>query len=776
MGAQKNNRGKLVKRREFIKRSGMAGISMVGTGNIIPAFSPRQDQSFNKMVNTHSAKVGRHNGRTCILIDGNPIPGIAILGPVSQRREQLPSSVPDGLAAGIKILFVPVRGDWTAPGKWDFNVAVKNLARTREMAPDAWLFMRIILDAPAWWLEANPSECARNAESNGPEKYASMGSERWISDSSEFLTALVNALHTSLYAEKIIGYHILSGHGGEWIYTGAGEGYTGDYSGPGLRYYRSWLRRKYGDEKWIATAQIPTKAERARSLPALIRDPVYDARVTDYDLCFSDMTADNLLAWCRNIKQATGGAKLVGVFYGYLWQLGLANSLATNGHLSLRRVVESPDVDFVVSFPSYDTREPGSAAQFLLPAESLQAAGKLVFNECDNRTHLTSDQRNAGWQPAIRFQMQRDQRDPANGPHLWSGLWNIWGVESEQIAIDVLRREFAHNLIRGSAYWWFDMGGGWYSSPGILKDFARDSEIAKQAMEWDMSSISQVACIASYSSCAYHSFTTMYTVDPDPSLVDLQADMSTREMYKAGSPIDWWMTEDLVRPEMRQYKALYFHNATMLDNDREKALEGLKNDGRTMIFIGYPGFVSGGKLDPSASSKLTGIKLKLIMERRNAARFQVKDYNLPCTRESTSQIVFGSGVIVSPRLIIDDPDAQVIAHWPDGEPAAAMKKHKDWTAYYFPVPPNNASMFRAIFRNAGCHIYTHNTCRDIVYANKSLLAIHTNHYGQPVKLPGPARVTNLFTGKVVVEKGDTIQLARAWQMVTGTSLFRVEYY
>jgi hypothetical protein len=372
--------------------------------------------------------------------------------------------------------------------------------------------------------------------------------------------------------------------------------------------------------------------------------------------------------------------------------------------------------------------------------------------------------------------MQRDQRDPANGPQLWSGLWNIWGVESEQIAIDVLRREFAHNLIRGAAYWWFDMGGGWYSSPGILKDFTRQSEIASQAMDWDMSSISEVACIASYRSPAYHSFTTMYSADPEASLVDLQADMSTREMYRAGTPIDWWMTEDLGRTALRQYKVIYFHNATVLDDKQIKALESLKSEGRTMIFIGYPGLVSGGRLDAEAASRITGIRLRLVKEKRSIARFQVKDYNLPCTGEATSQIVFGSGLIVSPRLVMDDPDAHPIVNWPDGEPAAAMKKQNGWTSYYFPVPPNNAGMFRAIFREAGCHIYTHRTCRDILYANKSLLAVHTNHYGQPVTLPHPARVTNLFTGKVVVEKGNTIKLARAWQMVTGTSLFRVEYY
>ena len=735
-----------------------------------PAPSPAPQAGFVARTNAanHTVRVGKHNGRTVILVDDQPIPGVAMLAPL-RAREDKASSQNASLEAGMRILLVWAGGDWRGPNDWRLEETVRSVEQAAKLAPEVWLLPRICLNAPPWWLQHHPEECARNADSTGPEPYASMASPVWIKDSSAYLAALVRALEASAAGPRILGYLLMTGHGGEWIYLGAGAGRLGDYSQPSLQYYRRWLRNKYGPQPWIEKIQIPSEADRLRSLPALLRDPKADARAIDFDLAFSDMTLDHLLAWCRTVKQETGGRRLVGAFYGYLlWQTGLVNAAVPNGHLALRRLIESPDIDFVTAFPSYDVREPGAAAPLLLPVESIQAAGKLVFNECDDRTHLS------GAPPPLRLHLMRDQRDPANGPPLWSGCWNIWPLEDQQQALSVVRREFAQHLIRGAAYWWFDMGTNWYATPEFTGEFRKQQAIAEQALAWDLGSSSQVAGVVCGASPAAHSQMRMFDVDPQASFVELNADMSTREMYKAGTPIDWWMSEDLARPEMRQYKALYFHNATVLDARQRQALEALKGDGRALIFVGYPGLVAGGALEAQAASDTVGIRLKLVTTRA-AARLPIKDYNLPCTLEAPAQIVLGGGVIVAPRLIVDDPQARIIACWPDGAPAAAMKRHPGWTAYYFPVPPNNAYVFRGIFRDAGCHIYTHNTCRDVVYANRSLLAIHSVHYGQPVYLPAPARVTDLFTGAVVVEKGDRINLGRAWDWLGGTHLFRVEY-
>jgi hypothetical protein len=470
-------------RRTFLKTALTTSGIIINGSLILPGKNPAHAAP----VSGPAVTVGQHNGRTVILIDGKPVPGIAILGPPKWGRNAEKNSVRACVDAGIGIVLVDMTGNWTGPGKWEFSEALKKLDEARAMNPDIWLIARVHVDAPGWWRAANPEECTRYNDSTGTEYAACMGSEKWIADSSEHLAALVHAIEESPSGSRIIGYALMCAHGGEWAYTGAGEGRIGDYSAPALRYFREWLRRKYGNRTWIEQVQVPSEKERGRSLPGLLCDPKQDSLAIDYELCFSDMTADNILALCRVVKRETGGRRLTGAFYGYLtWKIGLVNSIATTGRLALRRLLESPDIDFFTAFPSYDVREPGQAAPILLPVESIQAAGKLVFDECDNRTHLTVDP------PPIRLELARDQRDPVTGPQLWSGMWNLWPLESEQIAVDVLRREFAHHIVRGASYWWYEMAGGWYS-PAILKDFAREQEIARQALDWDMSSNSQAA-------------------------------------------------------------------------------------------------------------------------------------------------------------------------------------------------------------------------------------------------------------------------------------------
>ena len=281
----------------------------------------------------------------------------------------------------------------------------------------------------------------------------------------------------------------------------------------------------------------------------------------------------------------------------------------------------------------------------------------------------------------------------------------------------MLRREFAHHLIHGSGWWYFDMTGGWFDCPEILAEFKKQATIARQAVDWDMTSAAEVACLVSAAAPAYHPLWRMHDVNNYPRLLELQCDRATREFYRSGVLMDWLMTDDLEK-DMDRYKALFFHNSTWLSKKQRKAVEALKSGGRALIFVGYPGLATDDKLDVQAASRLVGMNLKVDDHRANA-EITPRTYDDPAMREIKGKLVLGPGAVVGPRLVPDDADATVLACWPDGAPAAAVKRTAGFTSYYFPVSPNHCDLFRTMCRDAGCFVYSTNN--DVLFANGDML-------------------------------------------------------
>jgi hypothetical protein len=685
------------------------------------------------MRSGHRAEVQPHKGRTSLFVDGQPISGMSYYGHGSEKVRR------DIADTGMPVFFLPAGPLWNGPGNYDCSSFENSAKLLGDKVRSCWLIARLnCIGTPGWWADKNPDEITRYA--HAPDKpgefypdwrnprQASMASRKWIADVGDMLRVLVARVENSPYAERVLGYMINTGGSEEWVYWGAQLGWIPDYSPPALRYFQDWLRRKYGQEAWIDKVQIPLEAARRRGQPGMLRDPAKDRLAIDYELCLSDIVADCLLSWCSVVKQATGRKRITGAFSSYLmWQTGLVNAATTNGHLGLRRLLNSPDIDFVTGITSYDNREAGGPGSFMLPVESMQRAGKYHFGESDIRTHLLKDH------SSIRYTS--------------TGLLGLHPTKDVWESVDVLRREFAHHLIHGSGWWYFDMTGGWFDCPELLAEFKKQAKIAHQAVDWDMTSVADVAGIVSGSAPAYHPLWRMHDVNNYPRLLELQCDRATRELYRSGVLLDWLTIDDLEK-DMDRYKALFFYNATWLSQKQREAVEALRRGGRAMIFVGYPGLAGDDRLDVRAAARLVGMKFKLD-DRRANAEIAPRTYDDPALREVKGKLVLGPGAVVGPRLVPDDDDAVVLAYWPDGAPAAAVKRTPGFTSYYFPVSPNNPDLFRTMCRDAGCFVYSTNN--DVLFANKSLLALHFVDCIQPVILPKACKVTNLFTGEVVAD-------------------------
>ncbi|NLO74764.1 MAG: hypothetical protein GX100_11745, partial [candidate division WS1 bacterium] len=381
-----------------------------------------------------------HEGRTTMAVDGHLLPGMSYFSYMYQRGEVNPQYFREMVEAGTRIFFCPWHIDtapssktghrpltWAEDGTLDFSLVDQWMTALAETSPELWYMLRIRLATPDWWAEQHPEELVRYADSEAlttpPQRgfpytrQASMASERWRADVSAVLRRLIAHVEGGPHADRVLGYMLNSGGTEEWVYWGGQQGQIPDYSAPATRAFRHWLREKYGEAKALSEAwggslphllsspsetpdwktldfdsvEVPAVEARRRAQPYVLRDPRIDQPAIDYDLFLSDMCAETLLGFCSVVKEATQRRKLTGAFYGYLlWQTGLINPALNNAHLALRKLLDSPEIDFLTGITSYDNRQLGGPGSFMLPVEAVQAAGKLHYSEVDLRTHLTS--------------------------------------------------------------------------------------------------------------------------------------------------------------------------------------------------------------------------------------------------------------------------------------------------------------------------------------------------------------------------------------------------
>ena len=159
---------------------------------------------------------------------------------------------------------------------------------------------------------------------------------------------------------------------------------------------------------WVdfETAEVPPAEVQQHTTHDTFRDPSLERRVIDFYQCYAEMSAQVLLSFCHTVKEETGGLKLAGAFYGYLMELswnssffvdhpGLAASQVEttqrSGHLGLRYVLRSPDLDFLVSPYGYAFRGLGGDGLPMQPSESLRLHGKLYLMEEDTTMHNNFD-------------------------------------------------------------------------------------------------------------------------------------------------------------------------------------------------------------------------------------------------------------------------------------------------------------------------------------------------------------------------------------------------
>ena len=615
-----------------------------------------------------------------------------------------------------------------APDRYDYSEYDRYFAAILGVDPQAYFIPHVGVTGPKWWQQAHPEEMTQFE--NGTKGATSFASLRWRQEMGDDLRRLIAYLRKSPYADRIMGYMFFNGYTAEWQMWGTHLASRDDYSEPAHRAFREFLTRRYGTDQrlqaaWgipqvtLADAPMPDDSKRRPPGPQVLRDPRTERQAMDYYEFISHMDADAILYFARIVREATERKALVGTYYGYLTAHGLRQQ--DSGHLAVKRVFDSPDIDFLMSPPNYWYRKPGEACTFMSATDSFRLRGKLWWDESDHRTHLTPP--GAGYGRAENLDQTRG----------------------------VFWRELAEVLTKRAAVSWFDMGGGWFSDPQVLADLGRGHAIFHDSLAGRKPFAAEI--------CVMVDPDSFYWMRPTQSNADLVLHQ-VATMPQSGSPWDFCLIDDIADPRLPDYKLYVFLNAFYVDPPRREAIHArLRRNGATGLFVYAPGYFGPDGPSLAGMQALTGIRLA---KDDTPARPQILlEANDPLARDLDVQQPIGTNRLklsVAPIFYADDPDARVAGRIAGStRPGLVVKSMDGWTSVYCGAMHITQGLMRNLARSAGVHIWIDTD--DALYADNRFVGLHAAKAGiKTIHLPADYRVVDALAQKPVATKGRTLRL------------------
>jgi hypothetical protein len=325
-----------------------------------------------------SSKVEMYKGRPTIMINGRPeYASIYALTDVPGGRwswEELPShNMKSFCSRGFRLVQVDLFLDhvWKEDGTIVLDTAQRQLRGVLNNCQDAAIMIRFHVNPPKWWQKKYPGEntvyadVAPMKDSHGlhriieddeenPDRF-SLASKKWIDEASAKTKEFLQKLQSTSEGNAVFAIQVASGVYGEWHYWGFINNEP-DMSASMLGYFRDWLKTKYKTDAnlrkaWndaavsLASASIPSMDERRFTKSGIFRDPQKERKIIDYYEAQQTVIADDIIHFCKLVKETWTRPIITGAFYGYFY--AVFGREAAGGHLELQRVLKSPHVDFL---------------------------------------------------------------------------------------------------------------------------------------------------------------------------------------------------------------------------------------------------------------------------------------------------------------------------------------------------------------------------------------------------------------------------------------------
>jgi hypothetical protein len=706
-----------------------------------------------------SACISVLDGVPRLIVNSQPTPPLMFFGNIEASARQYPlltQEIQMAAVSGIHLYKFTTDVPWTGTN-YAYDDAFLGFYAAAD--PSALILMEINMDVVDELGTFTVPAGNDNLFQNGSTTPISLASDFYFSAYQVAIQNAINHFESGPYASRIIGYWIGSGpNTTEWFpdqYRELGL----DYSPVNLTAFRQWLQSKYstdaalsaawGQPVTLATAAIPAPVAGRFPMHGALQGEAIDAFYSlptqqnwvDYSDYISHLITNRILALANAAKVTMQGRKLVGVYFGYAFDL----PGSMNGHADPTPLLDSPDIDMFgapVSYIPVTERLAGGAGGFMSAIDSIALHGKLWINEDDLDTWLAA----ASGLPVIGF----------NGGAPTAGLSDTNGV---------LMRNLGDELVHRAGEYWMDL-----SADGAFNDASLWLTMSQYGIPLyrDVNAnpvpyMPDVAVLVGERSVLYQG--------SDWDFLNSARALLRNAIVKTGTTVGFYYLSDFLDGTLPPTKVYLFANAGYLtDTEVSQIRTRLGDEGATAIWQHAPGFLGGSSSGAAGSSALTGIIVS-----------QIDGYPGTTGVGELNGLAWGFGSggqnVLSPRLVVTDASAEALGVWSTDQTVNSARKSTGGfqSVLLGDFALGNPDMLRKLLSDAGAHIWIQTD--DVLFSDSRNVFIHAASSG-PKVIYLPASLVDAATGlntiTVSMQLGDTFWFKLKRIGVPGISLRSVD--
>ena len=220
---------------------------------------------------------------------------------------------------------------------------------------------------------------------------------------------------------------------------------------------------------------------------------------------------------------------------------------------------------------------------------------------------------------------------------------------------------------------------------------------------------------------------------------------------RAGLQFDFYYFNDLMAKRTGDHKLYVFMNLFYLNDQQRKFIDSLKRDGKTLVFLYAPGYLSDRGTSVKDMSRLTGINIVSSNVRMKNSVF----CDSPLTKGIAGLPAGIGNNMGGESFCIKDSKAIPLMHYSTGkEISGAYRDFGTHKVFYFAAPsPFTPEFLQKLAKFAGVHVYNR-TPGDMFVQRRNDLAVLHGVEGNTNCLDYPAgtELSDLITGEKIPQK------------------------